>query len=323
MTCPTVILTARWPKPVEAELMSRYDVTLNHDDHPFSTRELQQALRDFDAVCPTVVDPVTAEVIATEPLRCRILANFGVGLNHIDLEAAQSHGITVTNTPGVLTDCTADLAMTLLLMVARRTGEGERLVRAGNWQGWRPTQLLGTKVSGKTLGIIGMGRIGQAMAKRAAHGFGMNIRYYHPRAVDPAILTGMTAEACDSIDEMLPHCDFVSLHCPGGAGNRHLIDARRLHLMPSHCHLINTARGDVVDTQALIQALKEGRIRGAGFDVYENEPHLSPELTRLENVVLLPHLGSATSETREAMGFRVIQNLDAFFSGQSPPDRVV
>ncbi len=323
MNRPRVILTARWPEPVEAQLMRRYDVTLNLDDHPFTVEELKQAMRAYDAVCPTVVDPVTAEVIQVKPSRCRILANFGVGVNHIDLEAAKSREITVTNTPGVLTDCTADLAMTLLLMTARRAGEGERLLRRGSWRGWRPTQLLGTRVSGKTLGIIGMGRIGLAMARRAAHGFGMKIRYYHPRPVDPTLLEGMAAVACESIDALLPRCDFVSLHCPGGEKNRHLIDARRIGLMPAHSYLINTARGDVVDTKALIRALKEGTIRGAGLDVYENEPRLDPELTRLENVVLLPHLGSATAETREAMGWRVLKNLDAFFGGQAPPDRVV
>ncbi len=323
MSRPSVLLTARWPERVETELMRRYDVTPNPDDHPFSVDELQQAMRKYDAVCPTVVDPVTAEVIHVEPKRCRILANFGVGVNHIDLEAAEARGIVVTNTPGVLTDCTADLTMTLLLMTARRAGEGERLVRSGNWHGWRPTQLLGTRVSGKTLGIIGMGRIGLAVAKRAAYGFGMKIRYYHPRPVDPSMLEGLAATACASIDDLLPCCDFVSLHCPGDARNHHLIDTRRIRLMPTHSFLINTARGDVVDTRALIRALKRGDIQGAGLDVYENEPQLDPELIELENVVLLPHLGSATAETREAMGWRVLKNLDAFFGGHTPSDRVV
>jgi len=322
VTRPTVILTARWPAPVEAEFMTRYEVTFNRDDHPFAPDELQQALRNFDAVCPTVVDPLTAEVMAVEPLRCRILANFGVGVNHIDLQRAKALGIIVTNTPGVLTDCTADLALTLLLMVARRAGEGERLVRSGGWKGWRPTQLLGTRVSGKTLGIIGMGRIGQAVASRAVYGFGMKILYYHPRPLGDDVLAGLLAEGCSTIDELLPHCDFVSLHCPGGTRNRHLIDGYRLSLMSPHAYLINTSRGDVVDTEALIHALKDGGLNGAGLDVYENEPQLNPELATLDNVVLLPHLGSATNETREAMGFRVLQNLDAFFSGQTLPDQI-
>ncbi|HHJ39829.1 MAG: D-glycerate dehydrogenase [Methylothermaceae bacteria B42] len=321
-TRPTVILTRRWPPSVEAQLRRRYEVTLNEDDHPFSSQDLQSALQHYDAVCPTVTDSITAEVLNTTPLRCRILANYGVGVNHIDLETAAAKGITVTNTPGVLTDCTADIAITLLLMAARRAGEGEREVRAGRWRGWRPTHLLGTKVTGKTLGIIGMGRIGQAVAKRARHGFGMKILYFHPRPVADETLTGLDATACASIDELLPQCDFVSLHCPGGQRNFHLIDAHRLALMPSHAFLINTARGDVVDTEALIQGLKEAAIRGAGLDVYENEPQIDPRLLALDNVVLLPHLGSATEETREAMGLRVLTNLDAFFSGQTPPDIV-
>ncbi len=322
-TRPTVILTRRWPASVEAELQQRYRVTLNEDDHPFSSRELQSALQHYDAVCPTVTDALTAEVLNTAPLRCRILANYGVGVNHIDIETAAAKGITVTNTPGVLTDCTADIAITLLLMVARRAGEGERQVRSGRWQGWRPTHLLGTKITGKTLGIIGMGRIGQAVARRAQFGFGMKILYFHPRPLANDALAGLNATACASIDQLLPQCDFVSLHCPGGQRNFHLIDARRLGLMPSHAFLINTSRGEVVDTEALIQALKRGTIRGAGLDVYENEPHVDPQLCALENAVLLPHLGSATVETREAMGLRVLANLGAFFSGRTPPDCVV
>jgi len=323
MTRPRIILTARWPASIEAELKERYDVTFNLDDHPFSADELRQALRDYDAVCPTVVDPLNAKVMETHPIRCRIIANFGVGINHIDLEMARKSNITVTNTPGVLTNCTADLTMTLILMAARRAGEGERLVRAGQWHGWRPTQLLGTRVTGKTLGIIGMGRIGQAVARRAAKGFGMHILYHHPRPLDTSIVNHLNAQSCATVDELLPRCDFVSLHCPGGAKNRHLIGARELQLMPSHAYLINTARGEVVDTQALIEILRQGRIRGAALDVYENEPRIDPQLTRLDNVVLLPHLGSATSETRTAMGLRVLQNLDAFFAGRTPPDRVV
>jgi len=315
---PRILLTARWPDAVEAALAERFQVAFNRDDHPFDRDELRQALRDYDAVCPTVVDPLDAGVLGVEPRRCRLLANFGVGLDHIDLEAARRHGIAVTNTPGVLTDCTADLAMTLLLMAARRAGEGERQVRAGAWRGWRPTHLLGTKVSGKTLGIVGMGRIGRAVARRAHHGFGMRILYHHPRP-----LAAAEGEYCPDLDTMLPRCDFVSLHCPGGQRNRHLFDAARLARMKPGSFLVNTARGDVVDTDALVDALDRGPLRGAALDVYENEPAVDPRLRRREDVVLLPHLGSATIETREAMGFRVLENLEAFFAGREPPDRVI
>ncbi len=323
MSRPRILLTARWPETVEAELAARFEVTFNPDDHPFTREELRQTLRDYEAVCPTVIDPLDAGVLSVEPLHCRLLANFGVGVNHIDLKLARKRGITVTNTPGVLTDCTADLAMTLLLMTARRAGEGERLVRACRWQGWRPTQLLGTKVSGKTLGIIGMGRIGRAVARRAHHGFGMKILYLHPHPMPLEALAGLDAQACADLDELLPQCDFVSLHCPGGARNHHLIDADKLARMKPGSFLINTARGDVVDTDALIDALDNGPLRGAGLDVYENEPRVDPRLLAREDVVLLPHLGSATVETREAMGMRVLANLEAFFAGREPPDRVV
>ncbi|BCX80899.1 glyoxylate reductase [Methylomarinovum caldicuralii] len=318
-----ILLTARWPQAVEAELVRRFEVAFNPDDHPFSREELKQALQNYEIVCPTVVDPLDREVLSVEPLRCRLLANFGVGVNHIDLETARKRGITVTNTPGVLTDCTADLAMTLLLMTARRAGEGERQVRSGRWRGWRPTHLLGTKVTGKTLGIVGMGRIGRAVARRARHGFGMRILYVHPRPLAPEDLAGLDAQACDSLEAMLPQCDFVSLHCPGGAKNYHLLDRARLSRMKPGSFLVNTARGDVVDTDALIAALDHGPLRGAGLDVYENEPNIDPRLLAREDVVLLPHLGSATRETREAMGRRVLANLEAFLAGREPPDRVV
>ncbi|GAB4359787.1 MAG: D-glycerate dehydrogenase [Methylohalobius crimeensis] len=322
MTRPSIFLTRRWPASVETELRQRYHVTLNEDDHPLSARELKTALQAYDAVCPTVSDRIDAEVLGAEPRRCRILANYGVGVNHIDLDAAKQHGIRVTNTPDVLTDCTADLTLTLLLMTARRAGEGEREVRGGVWTGWRPTHLLGSRVSGKTLGIIGMGRIGQAVARRAYHGFGMRIFYYHTHPLPAETVVELEATPCASIDELLPCCDFVSLHCPGGEKNSHLIDAERLQRMRPGAFLINTARGEVVDTEALIKALPKGPLAGAGLDVYENEPRVHPALLELDNVVLLPHLGSATVETREAMGRRVMANLDAFFADQSLPDQV-
>jgi lactate dehydrogenase-like 2-hydroxyacid dehydrogenase len=318
-----VIVTRRWPAPVEARLRELFDVQLNLDDQPMTQEQLQQSLRSADCVMPTVTDQINAEVLAAEPLRCKILGNFGVGFNHIDLKAAQRRGITVTNTPDVLTDCTADLAMLLLLAVARRAGEGEREVRSGRWSGWRPTHMLGTKVTGKTLGLIGFGRIARAMAKKAHFGFDMPIVFFDPFPPAREIVASFDAVQCDSIEEVLQKADFVALHCPGSKENHHLINAERLALMKPGTYLINTARGDVVDNRALIEALRKGAIRGAGLDVYEGEPDLDPGFLDLDNVVLLPHLGSATEETRIAMGMRVIDNVLAFFEGRVPPDKVV
>ncbi len=276
---PTVVVTRKLPGPVEDRLEREFAARLNRDDHPFTAPELQEALRGADALLPTVTDRITTEVLSVEPLRARILANFGVGYNHIDMHAAKARGLVVTNTPEVLTDDTADDAVMLMLMVARRAGEAERHVRSRQWTGWRPTHMLGTKVSGKTLGLVGMG--------------------------------------------VLREADFVSLHCPATPETRHLIDTERLALMKPTAFLINTARGDIVDEAALVAALKEQRIAGAALDVYEREPQVTPDLLTMENVVLLPHLGSATQETRVAMGLRALENLQAFFSGAPPRDRVV
>lgn len=321
MSRPRILLTRRWPAPVETALAADFDATFNPADQALDCAALRQALRDFDAVLPTVSDRIDAAVLDLDAPRARILANYGVGYSHIDLAAARAHGIVVTNTPGVLTDATADLTMTLLLMAARRAGEGERALRAGRWTGWRPTHLLGTQVSGKTLGIVGMGRIGRAVAQRARHGFGMKILFHNRSRLGTEALGKLKATQCE-LDELLSRADFVSLHCPGGTQNRHLINAERLASMPRHAFLINTARGEVVDEAALAAALRQGRIAGAALDVYEHEPHLHPELLALENVVLLPHLGSATTETRVAMGMRVLDNLRAFFAGRQPPDLV-
>ncbi|TNF90337.1 MAG: D-glycerate dehydrogenase, partial [Gammaproteobacteria bacterium] len=256
-----------------------------------------------------------------DSVRARLIANFGVGFNHIDLEAAGRAGIVVTNTPGVLTDCTADLAMTLMLMTARRAGEGERELRDGAWTGWRPTHLLGRKVTGKTLGIVGAGRIGLATAARAHHGFGMKILLTSRSPVDPATAAGLDAEEVD-LAGLLERSDFVSLHCPATAETRHLIDAAALERMPGHAVLINTARGDVVDEAALARSLHAGAIGGAGLDVYEAEPVVNPGLLDAPNVVLLPHLGSGSEETRVAMGMCAVENLTAFFADEPPPNRV-
>lgn len=323
MSRPKVIVTRRWPAEVENELRERYDVELNEVDKPMDLAELQAALRNADAVCPTVSDKITAEVLSVEPLRARILGNFGVGFNHIDLDAAKARGLVVTNTPEVLTDATADLAMTLLLMVARRAGEGERHARAGPWTGWRPTHMMGTHITGKTLGLIGFGRIAKAVARRAHQGFRMQVIFHDPYPPSSDEAKALGAEGRDTIEEVLAEADFVSLHCPGGEDTHHLLDAKRLALMKPSAHLINTARGDVVDEHALVTALREGVIKGAGLDVFEAEPRITSDLLAMENVVLLPHLGSATTETRVAMGMRVLENLDAFFAGEAPRNRVI
>ena len=323
MSKPRIIVTRRWPEAVERRLEATYDAQLNRDDRPMNAAELREAFTTADAVLPTVSDRITAEVMDIEPLRARVIGNFGVGFNHIDLEAAKARGITVTNTPDVLTDCTADLTMTLLLMAARRAGEGERHLRGAEWTGWRPTHMMGAKVTGKTIGLIGMGRIGKAVAARAHHGFGMKVLFYDRFPVDPQVAAGLGAEACGTVEEVIERSDFVSLHCPGGEENYHLMNEARLALMQPHAFLINSARGDVVDGAALAAALKSGGIAGAGLDVYEGEPQVNPDLLELENVVLLPHLGSASQETREAMGLRVATNLKAFFAGQTPLDKVV
>ena len=322
MTRPKVLLTRRWPETVEARMAEVFDLDLNRADRPLGQEDIRAAMGSYDAILPTVTDRLPAPVFEMPQARTKILANYGVGFAHIDTDAAKSRGITVTNTPDVLSECTADIAMTLLLMVARRATEGERELREGRWSGWRPTHLIGTKVSGATLGIIGFGRIGQAMAQRAHFGFGMKILVQNRSAVAPEVLARFGAEQVPSVDDLLPRCDFVSLHCPGGAANRHLINARRLDLMRKDAFLINTARGEVVDEHALAQALWFGTIGGAGLDVFEREPHVPEELLGADNAVLLPHLGSATRETREAMGFRVMENLVDFFGGKTPRDRV-
>ncbi len=317
-----VVVTRRLPAAVEEGLAREFDARLNADDHPFSKSELENALRTADGLLPTVTDRLTAQVLAVEPLRVRVIANYGVGFNHIDAAAAKGRGVVVTNTPDVLTDDTADDAIMLMLMVARRGGEGERHVRSGAWTGWRPTHMLGTRVSGKTLGLVGLGRIGRAVAHRARHGFGMRVIFHDPYPPPAAVVAELGAEPRSSVDDVLREADFVSLHSPATPETRHLIDARRLALMKRGAFLINNARGDIVDETALAAALTQGTIAGAGLDVFEREPAVTPDLLAMENVVLLPHLGSATEETRVAMGLRALDNLRAFFVGAPPRDRV-
>ncbi len=320
---PRVIVTRRWPAAVEQILAERFDTTFNQGDAPLGPTELKAAFLNFDAILPTVSDKLPASVFPDADIRTKLLANFGVGFSHIDTDAARARGIAVTNTPGVLTDCTADIGMSLLLAVARRAGEGERQLRSGQWTGWCPTHMIGTKVTGKTIGIIGMGRIGKAMAKRAHFGFDMDVVFYNRSKVDDEETRAMGARQLATIEDVLAQSDFVSLHCPGGAENRHLINAERLASMKRGAFLINTARGDVVDQKALVAALDSGTIAGAGLDVYDGEPDVPGALMRMENVVLLPHLGSATEETRVAMGMKAVDNLTAFFEGRALPDKVV
>lgn len=322
MSRPRVLVTRRWPRAVEAKMAEVFDLDLNASDTPLSQSDLQDALGRYDAILPTVTDRLPAAVFDGPEMRVRLLANYGVGFAHIDTDAAKAHGIAVTNTPDVLSECTADIAMTLLLMAARRAGEGERELREGRWTGWRPTHLIGTKVSGATLGIIGFGRIGQAMAQRAHFGFGMKVIVQNRSSVPAEVLARYNAVQVPTVEDLLPQCDFVSLHCPGGKANRHLINSRRLDLMRPDAILINTARGEVVDEHALAQALWFGTIGGAGLDVFEREPLVPDALLGADNLVLLPHLGSATRQTREAMGFRVLENLTDFFDGRQPRDRV-
>ena len=319
---PAVVVTRRWPRSVEENLRATYrNVTLRDLDEPLGEEGLRQALASADVLLPCVADRLSADMLLAPDVRTRFIGNFGVGFSNIDIDAAREAGIVVTNTPGVLTDATADLAMTLLLMTARRTGEGERHVRNQAWTGWRPIHMLGGDVTGGTLGVLGMGRIGRALARRAHFGFGMPVVWYdsHPGEIE----TGLPdARRASSVDEVLAEADFVSLHMPGGGANNHLIGAQQLSLMKRTAYLINTARGDVVDQVALAAGLRDGTIAGAGLDVFENEPDVPEELRKLENVVLLPHLGSATIGTRTAMGELVLQNLASYLAGEDPPCRV-
>lgn len=320
---PRILLTRRWTQEVEHYLTARFDVTLNQSDTPLDAPALRRAMSEYDALCPTVTDRIDAEVLTAPGRRVQLIGNFGVGFNHIDVETAKRLGIRVSNTPDVLTDTTAELAILLLLMCTRRACEGEREVRAGQWTGWRPTHLLGQSLAGKTLGLIGFGRIAQATARKAHQAFGMRIAYNGRRRSSAAIEQETGAEFIDSVDDLVASCDVVSLHCPSGPATHHLINAERLRLMKRSAVLINTARGPVVDEAALVDALTRRVIAAAGLDVYEQEPRVHAGLLHLDNVVLLPHLGSATVETRTAMGMRVAENLEAFFAGKALRDPVV
>ncbi len=319
-TRPRVRVTRRLPDAVERVLQDEFDAEVNVADLPFTPEALRAALAEADAVLATVTDRLDAPCFAGD-VRARVIANYGVGVNHIDLEAAKAAGVVVTNTPDVLTEDTADLAIALMLATLRRLGEGERELREGRWAGWRPTHLMGRRFTGKTLGIVGLGRIGRAVARRAELGFGMKVlAWSRSKRRDSEAGTGI--ERVSRLDELLERSDIVSLHCPLVKTTRHLIGAAQLERLGKAGVLINTSRGAVVDEAALVAALEGGRIAGAGLDVYEDEPRVHPGLLDRDDVVLLPHLGSATRESREAMGMKAIDNLRAFFAGVTPPDRV-
>jgi gluconate 2-dehydrogenase len=315
---PKLLITRKLPDSVMEAARARFDTELRAEVKPLTVSEARAALWVYDAIIPTLGDTFSAEAFAETP-RTKIIANFGVGYNHIDAKAARAVGVEVTNTPGAVTDATADIAMTLVLMVCRRAGEGERIVRAGKWQGWQPTDFLGMHVSGKTLGVIGMGRIGKAIARRAQGGFGMKVVFHNrSRVEDP----GVEARQLGSVAEVMASADVVVLAVPGGAETRHLINAEALEAMKPTGYLVNISRGDVVDEAALIQALQRGRIAGAGLDVYEFEPKVPEALKKLENVVLLPHIGTSALEVREAMGMMAVENVTAFFDGRPVPNPV-
>lgn len=319
---PRVIVTRRLPESVERRMRDLFDTVLNPTDAPMSREALAAAMADCDVLVPTVTDEIDAALINGAPERLQMMANFGNGVDHINLGAARRKGIIVTNTPGVLTDDTADMAMALIIAVPRRLGEGEKLVRSGTWTGWSPSGMLGHRIGGKQLGIVGMGRIGQAVALRAA-AFGLTVAYHNRHRLPESVEKATRATWVDSLDELLSTSDIVSINCPLNDDSRGMIDARRIALLKRDAYLINTSRAEVYDESALIDALEQERIAGAGLDVYAHEPAIDPRLLALANVVLLPHMGSATYEGREATGEKVIANIRTWVDGHRPRDQVL
>lgn len=319
---PIVVVSRKLPDVIETRMMELFDARLNVDDHPMTKAELIEAVKTADVLVPTVTDRIDAAIMSQAGPNLKLIANFGTGVDHIDLASARQRGITITNTPGVLTEDTADMAMALILAVPRRVSEGERLIRSGDWKGWGPTFMLGHRIWGKRLGIIGMGRIGQAVARRAK-AFGMSIHYHNRKRVHPDIEGELEATYWESLDQMLARMDVVTVHCPHTPATFHLLSARRLELLPKHAYVVNTARGEIVDENALTRMLVRGDLAGAGLDVFEHEPAVNPKLLALNNVVLLPHLGSATIEGRVDMGEKVLINIKTFADGHQPPDRVL
>jgi len=319
---PIVVVTRKLPDPIETRMMELFDTRLNRNDTPMSQAELVEAAKTAEVLVPTVTDKIDKAVLAQAGKRLKLIASFGTGVDHIDLATARQRGITVTNTPGVLTEDTADMTMALILAVPRRLAEGERLMRTGEWSGWGPTTMLGHRIWGKRLGIVGMGRIGQAVARRAL-GFGLSVHYHNRRRVHPDVEAELEATHWESLDQMLAHMDIISINCPHTPATYHLLSARRLKLLRPHCYIVNTSRGEVIDENALTRMLVAGDLAGAGLDVFEHEPAVNPKLIALDNVVLLPHMGSATIEGRQDMGEKVIINIKTFVDGHTPPDRVL
>jgi glyoxylate reductase len=319
---PKVIVTRRLPDQVETRMRELFDTELNVTDEPFTRKALVEAVGRCDVLASTITDKIDASLIEKAGDQLKLIANFGAGVDHIDVAAANARGIMVTNTPGVLTEDTADLTMTLLMATLRRVIEGANAVQAGEFTGWAPTWMLGRRITGKRLGIIGMGRIGTAVARRA-RAFGLQIHYHNRKPVSPRVSEELEATYWDSLDQMLARMDIISVHSPHTPATYHLLSARRLKLMPAHAVLINTARGEIIDEQALADLLAEGKLAGAGLDVFEHEPRINPKLLKQPNAVLLPHMGSATVEARVDMGEKVIINIKTWMDGHRPPDRVL
>ncbi len=322
---PLVVITRKLPDVVETRMCELFDARLNLDDQPMSPAEIGEVMRSADVLVPTVTDRIDASLIEQAGPQLKLIANFGTGVDHIDVAAATERGITVTNTPGVLTEDTADMTMALILAVARRVVEGAKIIPSGQWSGWTPTWMLGSRITGKRLGIVGMGRIGQALARRA-RAFGLQIHYHNRRRVAPSIEEELEATYWESLDQMLVRMDIVSINCPHTPATYHLLSARRLKYLRPHAIVVNTARGEVIDEVALTRMLETDELAGAGLDVFEHEPAISPKLVKLANagkVTLLPHMGSATVEGRIDMGEKVIINVKMFMDGHKPPDRVL
>ena len=318
----TVVVTRRLPEPVETRMRELFEVRLNDSESPMSQAEIAEAMREADVLVPTVTDRIEQGMLAQAGERLKLIANYGAGFDHIDVETARARGILVSNTPGVLTEDTADMTMALILAVPRRLAEGMALMQSGDWQGWSPTAITGHRIWGKRLGILGMGRIGQAVARRA-RACGMQIHYHNRRRLHEDIEGALEATYWESLDQMLARMDVVSVNCPHTPATFHLLSARRLALMKPSAYVVNTARGEVIDENALTRMLVRGELAGAGLDVFEKEPAVNPRLLGLPNVVLLPHMGSATEEGRIEMGEKVIINIKTFADGHRPPDQVL
>jgi glyoxylate reductase len=319
---PVVVVTRKLPDAIETRMMELFDTRLNHDDKPLSQAQLIEAVREADVLVPTVTDKIDLAVLSQANPNLRLIASFGTGVDHIDLKTAHQRGISITNTPGVLTEDTADMTMALILAVPRRLTEGERMMRSQTWEGWSPTGMLGHRIWGKRLGIVGMGRIGQAVARRAK-AFGLSIHYHNRNKLPDFIEDELDATYWQSLDQMLARMDIISINCPHTPGTYHLLNSRRLKLLPKHSYVVNTSRGEVVDENALTRMLINGDVAGAALDVFEKEPAVNSKLLKLDNVILLPHMGSATIEGRIDMGEKVIINIKTFVDGHTPPDRVL